>query len=56
MESLGSIKFEINKIDLLVIGFVKSTVASFIQRSHIGIKYILNKFNISRIINVYIRN
>ena len=55
MESFENIKIGINNIHLLVITFVKSTVASqFIHQSYVDIKYILNNFNISRIINVYI--
>ena len=56
MESFENIKIGINNIDLLVIRFVKFTVASFIHRFQVGIKYNLNNFNISCIINVYIRN
>ena len=55
MESFENIKIGINNIDLLVITFVKPTVASqFIHQSYVEIKYILNNFNISCIINVYI--
>ena len=55
MKSFENIKTEINNTDLIVIRFVKSTVAWFIHWSQVGIKYILNNFNISGIINVYIR-
>ena len=47
MESFENIKIGTNDIDLVVIRFVKSTVDSFIHRSQVGIKYILNNFNIS---------
>ena len=50
MESFENIKIGINNIDLLVNGFVKFTVASFIHQSQVGIKYIPNN------IHVYIRN
>ena len=56
MERLENIKIGTNNIDLLVITFVKSTVASLIHRSQVGIKYNLNNFTISCIINVYINN
>ena len=56
MESFGNIKIEINNTHLLVIGFVKSTVASLDHRSQVEAKYILNNFNISHITNTYIRN
>ena len=56
MKSFENMKNGINNIDLSVIRFAKSTIAPFIHRSQVGVKYILNNSNISRIINVYIRN
>ena len=56
MESFGNIKIEINNTHLLLIRFVKSTVASLDHRSQVEAKYILNNFNISHITNTYIRN
>ena len=47
MERFENIKIGINDIDLLVIRFVKSTVDSFIHQSQVGIKHILNNFDIS---------
>ena len=39
MESFENIKIGINDIDLLVIDYVKSTVATYNHRSRVGIKY-----------------
>ena len=52
MESFENTKIMINNIDLLVIRFAKSTVTSFIHQSQVEVKYILNSFNISHIINI----
>ena len=47
MERFENIKIGINDIDLFVIRFVRSTVDSFIHRSQVGIKHILNNFDVS---------
>ena len=46
MESSENIKIGINNIDLLVVEFVKFSVASFIHQSQVGIKYILNNIHV----------
>ena len=56
MESFVIIEIGMNNIDILVIGFVKSTVTSFNLQSQVGIKYIMNNVNISHIKYLYICN
>ena len=46
MENFENIKILITNIDLLLINFVKSTVASFIHQSQSVIKYITNIISI----------